>query len=208
VLPTANEVAECLIVRTIDLYAGIELTGSVSKAQATEICVNPHYGLIVTGGVTGNVLYWEASTTPFTFYNKDFVFASKVYFYYCTEDFPVNHFQCFGSVDEPSASARRRSLPEISASHGTIPHLDQGTPTNPGAKIIVTDTKANEKREIGPVEVKRDNTTELTKRVDGVPFIDGLFNCPNVDDQIGEDNTDNDIYSDGRPMLFSALYQL
>ena len=40
----------------IDLYAGIELTGSVSKAQALEICVNPHYGLIVTGGVTGNVL--------------------------------------------------------------------------------------------------------------------------------------------------------
>jgi hypothetical protein len=39
-------------------------------------------------------------------------------------------------------------------------------------------------------------STDLAKRVDGVPFIPGLFNCPNVDDQIGEDNTDNDLYSD------------
>lgn len=61
-----------------DLYAGIAINGSVSLASALEVCIAPHFGLIVTGGVTGNVLFWEASTTPFTFYNKDHVFADKV----------------------------------------------------------------------------------------------------------------------------------
>jgi len=62
----------------LDIYAGIALNGSVSDTSALEICIIPHYGLIVDGGVTGNVLYWEASTAPFNFYNRDFVFGDRV----------------------------------------------------------------------------------------------------------------------------------
>ena len=46
-------------------------------------------------------------------------------------------------------------------------------------------TMGTEKREIQP----------LTKR-GAVPACSGFLSCPNVDGQIGEDNTDNDIYSD------------
>ncbi len=94
-----------------------------------------------------------------------------------------NGIQCFSSTQEPSATGRR-SLPEIAASAGTVPH--HGTPTDAGVHIIITE--GDKKRDV----------KHLTKRVASVPFISGLFNCPNVDDQIGQDNTDNDIYSDGR----------
>ncbi|KAJ7222199.1 hypothetical protein GGX14DRAFT_301962, partial [Mycena pura] len=57
-----------------DLYAGVEITGSVSLSQALEVCVNPHYGLILTGGVTGNLLYWESSPLSIEFFNKDYTY--------------------------------------------------------------------------------------------------------------------------------------
>ncbi|KAF5312214.1 hypothetical protein D9619_003681 [Psilocybe cf. subviscida] len=147
-----------------DLYAGIAINGSVSLASALEVCIAPHFGLIVTGGVTGNVLFWEASTTPFTFYNKDHVFADK----------------CFSSMQQPSL---RRSQIEHEMGTG----LPYPTPTKRGARVI--ETRGRGKREIEAIP-------SLEKRVASVPTCPGFLNCPNVDNQIGQDNTDNDIYSD------------
>ena len=152
--------------------------------SAAQVCINPHYGLIIEGGVTGNVLWWETST----------ILQQRLYLWRGGELLWVgkssisNRIQCFSSAQEPSATGRC-SLSEIAASAWTIPHL--GTPTNAGVCIIITE--GDKKRDIKPR-----TTTDLTKRVASVPFISGLFNCLNVDDQIRQDNTDNDIYSDGR----------
>ncbi|KAF8908652.1 hypothetical protein CPB84DRAFT_1843537 [Gymnopilus junonius] len=153
-----------------DLYAGVAINGSVSLTSALEVCVIPHYGLIVQGGIQGNVLYWETSTTPFTFYDRDFVYADK----------------CFSSVQEPSgSSSSRRSLLRIEGSSGETPH--HGTPTRRGARII--ETVGIDQREILPLGT-------LDKRQTSAPSCPGLLSCPNVDSEIGQDNTDNDIYSD------------
>ncbi|KDR74915.1 hypothetical protein GALMADRAFT_141231 [Galerina marginata CBS 339.88] len=148
-----------------DLHAGVGINGSVSLASATEFCVTPHYGLLVQGGVTGNVLYWETSTEPFTFYDKDFPYGD----------------QCFKSVQESVPNSRR----SIQGSVGNISH--HGTPSKRGARIV--ETTGTGQREIRPLN-------ELTKRGSSVPACPGFLTCPSVDSQIGEDNTDNDIYSD------------
>ncbi|PPR00468.1 hypothetical protein CVT24_004529 [Panaeolus cyanescens] len=195
-----------------DLYAGLAMNGSVSLSSAPRICIIPHYGLIVQGGVTGNVLYWEASTTPFEFYNRDFVF----------------HDGCFGAVNEPVSGSTRRDLGLIEGAAGQLPNITGGK-SERGARIIertLEGGKEINKRDIMPTrEVTHDpmllptshhkdasypllNATpagageshiqHLTKRID-VPFISGAFSCPAVNDQVGQDNTDNDIYSDAAP---------
>ncbi|PPQ77541.1 hypothetical protein CVT26_006154, partial [Gymnopilus dilepis] len=152
------------------LYAGIAINGSVSLSSALEVCVIPHYGLIVEGGVKGNILYWETSSTPFSFYNKDFVFGDK----------------CFSSVQEPTASgSSRRSVPVIEHSSGVIPQ--RGTPAKRGAMIIES---------LGLIQREIEPSKGLNKRQTSAPAVPGLFSCPNVNGEIGEDDTDNDIYSD------------
>ncbi|KAJ6477836.1 hypothetical protein C8R47DRAFT_1020145 [Mycena vitilis] len=155
-----------------DLYAGVEITGSVSQAQAGEVCVNPHYGLILTGGVTGNLLYWESSPLTIEFYNKDYTYMSK----------------CFNSVDEPSASSKR-GLGEMSASAGTLPSFPA---THPEPRIVVEDK--GERSEIRP------SAGALEKRVLIPPLVGTDFLCPQTDSAIGEENYDNDIYSDEEPL--------
>ncbi|KAJ7772314.1 glycosyl hydrolases family 18-domain-containing protein, partial [Mycena metata] len=152
-----------------DLYAGVEITGSVSHAQAGEVCVNPHYGLILTGGVTGNLLYWESSPLSIEFYNKDYTYMSK----------------CFNSVDEPSASSRR-GLGELSASAGTLPSF----PAIHSEPRIVVENKS------GRSQIRPSSGT-LEKRVLLPPLVGTDFLCPQTDSAIGEENYDNDIYSDG-----------
>ncbi|KAJ6534397.1 hypothetical protein B0H19DRAFT_442211 [Mycena capillaripes] len=157
-----------------DLYAGVEITGSVSKSQALEVCVNPHYGLILTGGVTGSLLYWESSPLSIDFYKTDYTYMSK----------------CFGAVDEPSASGRRE-LVELSASAGTLASYPA---THPEPRIVVEDKKENTRKEIQPI-----SGTEIGKRALIPPLVGTDFLCPATDDSIGKSNWDNDIYSDIEP---------
>nr|GAT44459.1 predicted protein [Mycena chlorophos] len=89
-----------------DMFAGLSVTGSVSKAVAPNFCVTPQIGVNLNAGLTGSVLYWQATAISTTFYTKTTNFDSS----------------CFNSVDEPasgSGSTGRRdaSFPrEISAS--------------------------------------------------------------------------------------------
>lgn len=99
---------------------------------------------------------------------------------------PLNQYeQCWSSFSEPSVNVKR-DLPRIEKSMGEIAQ-SHGTPTRPGARMI--QTVGNTKREIQP-------SYELSKRGAFVPTCPGFLSCPNINNQIGQDNTDNDIYSD------------
>ncbi|KAF5346427.1 hypothetical protein D9758_012782 [Tetrapyrgos nigripes] len=189
-----------------DLYGGVEITGSVSKSQTTEFCINPHYGLILSGGVTGSVLYWEASPLKIDFYSVDYTFMSK----------------CFTSVDEPTASAtlntRATDLPRrsqnnstrlLKASEGTLPDLSPPSK----ARIVVSegDSKQMKKREIYPISHSRaSNSSSLSshsssssdpqKRALVPPIVASDFLCPQADSQIRQQNSDNNIYSDAESL--------
>lgn len=213
------------------------MNGSVSLSSSPQVCITPHYGLIAEGGVTGNVLYWETSTTPFQFYNKDVPFGAGVstLVSYLSEGVISDGWQqCFGGTTEPVSGHARRDLGTISRAAGQPPRMVLEQDQNRGARIIersLEEGRVINKRNIKPMHevihgpiaplptsssnfslwdidptLARGNETDsprLTKRID-VPFISGAFNCPAVNDQIGQDNTDNDIYSDGR--WFLAIY--
>ncbi|KAJ7826386.1 hypothetical protein B0H14DRAFT_2817404 [Mycena olivaceomarginata] len=87
-----------------DVSTGVALVGSVSNNQGPQICVIPHFGAILSGGLTGSLLYWEPVEAEWIFYTSDFTFGSK----------------CWSSIQEPSLNAKR-SARSISASEGAIP---------------------------------------------------------------------------------------
>ncbi|KAF7378493.1 hypothetical protein MSAN_00276700 [Mycena sanguinolenta] len=152
-----------------DLYAGVEITGSVSNAQALEVCINPHYGLILSGGVTGSLLYWESSPLEIEFFSTDYTFMSKA------------------SMDRVQDS--KRGLGALSASAGTPPSF---APTHPEPRIMVEDKDGHS--EVLPL------SRTIEKRALIPPLVGTDFLCPQTDSSIGEENYDNDIYSDAEPL--------
>ncbi|KAJ7112290.1 hypothetical protein C8R44DRAFT_882668 [Mycena epipterygia] len=87
-----------------DISAGVALNGSVSNTLAPQICVIPHFGAELTGGITGSLLYWETSSAEWSFYDNAFTFGDK----------------CWTSIMEPSINTKRGER-SISASQGVIP---------------------------------------------------------------------------------------
>ncbi|KAJ7864454.1 hypothetical protein B0H14DRAFT_2736332 [Mycena olivaceomarginata] len=153
----------------VDLYTGVRINGSVSNAIAPNFCIGAYYGVRVDAGLTGNVLYWETGPLAMNFYNNE----QEIY------------GQCFSSRTE-AVTIDDRGVPQIEMFGGTIPEIQPSS--------------------FGPAYLEQKNATHsqmiLPRSVDGlekrgsVPFLPGFLNCPDVDDHIGADGTDNDPYSD------------
>ncbi|KAJ7488142.1 hypothetical protein FB451DRAFT_1226548 [Mycena latifolia] len=158
----------------VDLYGGVRINGSVSNAIAGKFCIGAYYGVSVDAGLTGNVLYWETGPLSINFYKNE----QEIY------------GQCFMSVSE-TVTINDRSVDgnRIELLGGTIPEIQPST--------------------FGPAYIEQKDTTH-TKRIlprssesisnhekrGSVPLVPGFLNCPDVDDHIGADGTDNDPYSD------------
>ncbi|KAJ7021249.1 hypothetical protein C8F04DRAFT_973044 [Mycena alexandri] len=69
-----------------DLFAGLSITGSVSKAVALDVCITPEIGVSLNAGLTGSVLYWQTGPLSTTFYTA-------------TSTLPPS---CLNSVTEPA----------------------------------------------------------------------------------------------------------
>ncbi|KAJ7064104.1 hypothetical protein C8F01DRAFT_1229630 [Mycena amicta] len=161
----------------VDLYAGVMINGSVSNDVALKVCVGAYYGVSVDGGLTGNVLYWETGPLSINFYeNKQTVYS-----------------KCFDSVTEEDLNSRSEFGREIELVEGTVVLLDR-TPPSPLGPAYIEEKRASESevRHILP----RADPQQLEKRL-SIPFIPGLLNCPETNNQIGADGTDDDPYSDG-----------
>ncbi|KAK7039901.1 hypothetical protein R3P38DRAFT_2902374 [Favolaschia claudopus] len=152
----------------VDLYGGVRINGSVSQSSAPEFCV----AACEDAGLTGEVLYWKTGPLAINFYKHEAEIYGK----------------CFASVDEPTVlDGRSIEREEINFIGGTIPEIQ---PSAFGAYIEQGNT--THKKRILPRSSP--NLSSLAKR--GVPSLPGLLNCPEVNDQIGNDGTDNDPYSD------------
>ncbi|KAJ7155586.1 hypothetical protein C8R46DRAFT_1196404 [Mycena filopes] len=150
----------------VDLYGGMRINGSVSNS----VCRHIDYGVSIDAGLTGNVLYWETGPLVIEFYrNEQEIFG-----------------QCFGSVTE-TVTINDRGEERIKFTGGTIPEIQ---PSSFGSAYI-EQKNSTHRRMILPQSA----SPSLQKR-GSVPFLPGFLNCPDVDDHIGLDGTDNDPYSD------------
>ncbi|KAK7017177.1 hypothetical protein R3P38DRAFT_2784858 [Favolaschia claudopus] len=156
----------------VDLYGGVRINGSVSQSSAPEFCVAAYYGVSMDAGLTGEVLYWKTGPLAINFYKHEDEIYGK----------------CFASVDESTVlDGRSIEREEISFIGGTIPEIQ---PSTSGAYI----EQGNTTHRTRILPRSSPNLSSLAKR--GVPSLPGLLNCPEVNDQIGNDGTDNDPYSD------------
>ncbi|EPS92980.1 hypothetical protein FOMPIDRAFT_1056393 [Fomitopsis schrenkii] len=61
-----------------ELYAGLNLNGSVSESQAPQICIQPEYGVNLHGGLKGAVVFWH-DQWDHVFYQNSFYFGGACY---------------------------------------------------------------------------------------------------------------------------------
>ncbi|KAJ7465727.1 glycosyl hydrolases family 18-domain-containing protein [Mycena latifolia] len=83
-----------------DLFAGLSITGSVSKAVALDVCITPDIGVSLNAGLTGSVLYWQTGPLSTTFYTATSTLEPS----------------CLNSVTEPAGgsggTSRKRLISE------------------------------------------------------------------------------------------------
>ncbi|KAJ7114949.1 hypothetical protein C8R44DRAFT_984268 [Mycena epipterygia] len=155
----------------VDLYTGVRINGSVSNAIAPKFCIAAYYGVSVDAGLTGNVLYWETGPLSVNFYANE----QEIY------------GQCFMSGTE-TVTINDRSLDTrtIELVGGTILEIQ---PSSFGPAYL-------EQRNSTHSQMFMPRSSDLLEKRGSVPFLPGFLNCPDVDDHIGADGTDNDPYSD------------
>ncbi|KAJ7362657.1 hypothetical protein DFH08DRAFT_841312 [Mycena albidolilacea] len=165
----------------IDLYAGVRINGSVSDTIAPNFCI----GACTDGGLTGNVLYWETGPLTLRFYSNE------------QEAFG----QCFSSMKE-AVTIHDRGIDEnsIRLVGGTALNIQPST----FGPAYIEQTDHIQTKQIMP----RISDSILTHEKRDVPFLPGFLNCPDTDDHIGADGTDNDPYSDlNQNTLEDAMYR-
>lgn len=205
-----------------DMYAGVGISGSVSSSSSTQFCINPHYGVSLSAGLTGSVLFWRGNPVVHTFYSNDFPFGGA----------------CFDSVDEGSASGsgrkreehERQYLYEARGRAGQGVELDTKHAVDTAAYVALEhrpstldkpSTKAMQPPSIWrssfdsfddlvAVQAVSSNHSGFLERR-AIPFLDGYLVCPTVDDEIT--NTPNGTqdcrcYSDNNVDAVAATGQI
>ncbi|KAJ6608966.1 hypothetical protein B0H10DRAFT_2066126 [Mycena sp. CBHHK59/15] len=155
----------------VDLYTGVRINGSVSNAI---VRIQYRAVFVPDAGLTGNVLYWETGPLSINFYANE----QEIY------------GQCFSSVTE-TVTINDRSVngKRIEIFGGTIPEIQ---PSTFGPAYIEQRNSTHTQR-----TMPRSSESLLNHEKRGsIPFLPGFLNCPDVDDHIGADGTDNDPYSD------------
>ncbi|KAJ7198004.1 hypothetical protein GGX14DRAFT_374612, partial [Mycena pura] len=164
-----------------DMFAGLAITGSVSKTVAANVCIEPQIGVSLNAGLTGSLLYWDTGALSTSFYSATTNFGST----------------CFNSVVEPSvngsAGTSRKRLPLerdseethiISASVSTgesrsfEPRKVGSEPAHAvtGTGRTLYPTSRWEREELGG------DLSDLNKRA--IPFLPGSLFCPATDNDI------------------------
>ncbi|KAJ7264087.1 hypothetical protein B0H12DRAFT_1102814 [Mycena haematopus] len=180
-----------------DLYAGLSVTGSVSKTIAPKFCITPEIGVSLNAGLTGSVLYWETGALSTTFYAK-------------TSDFGAT---CFDSATEPadgSGGTRRSSLESAvdetriissSSSTGRSRPFESRKVASEPAHAVTHDGRTIYPTSRWEREGLRGESSESGVSKRAIPFLPGSLFCPAVDSDITSTATNCDPYAgDSTPL--------
>ncbi|KAJ7800117.1 hypothetical protein B0H14DRAFT_2616478 [Mycena olivaceomarginata] len=164
----------------VDLYTGVRINGSVSNAIMTVSGIYPIPG--------SEILYWcLLRSTNMRQYFSDFIPAHSEHL--CSDAGVTGNVLFWETVLHARlgrSDDNDRSVPQIEMFGGSIPEIQ---PSSFGPAYL-EHKNATHSQKIFPRSVD-----EPEKR-GSVPFLPGFLNCPDVDDHIGADGTDNDPYSD------------
>ena len=175
-----GQLMDAQIFADVDLYAGVSVNGSVSKANAPDFCVQPYYGVTVNGGLTGSLLWWRGNPSFARLYADKFNFGGK----------------CFLSVTEVDGSGFKNSRRDDSY---IIKHSESSGPAISIPRHSESVAYSALESVGGEVTNTRgvDREQALNPRA-GVPFLPGNLFCPEVGTSIQNTTAGSDciIYDD------------
>ncbi|KAJ7762137.1 hypothetical protein B0H16DRAFT_1455758 [Mycena metata] len=166
-----------------DLFAGLSITGSVSKAVALDACITPDIGVSLSAGLTGSVLYWQTGPLSTIFYTATSTLEPS----------------CLNSVTEPpggsggtSSVVDENRIISRPGSTGRNRSPERRNTSEPAYAVAL------DGRTIHPTgrwerEGLRGDTPDLNKR--DIPFLPGNLFCPATDSDIGSTATNCDPYA-------------
>ncbi|KAJ6483100.1 hypothetical protein C8R45DRAFT_931729 [Mycena sanguinolenta] len=177
-----------------DMFAGLSITGSVSKAIAPQFCITTHIGVSLNARLTGSLLYWQTGPISRTFYSIQ------------SDSEPG----CFDSVTESADGSTLLlepavdTTPVISDSFSTDHSRPFESPTitseSQPAHAVTHNGRTIYPKSHWEREGLRESSTFGPNRR-AVPLLSGSLFCPSVNSDITADPTNCDPYAgDATPL--------
>ncbi|KAJ6484674.1 hypothetical protein C8R45DRAFT_1214705 [Mycena sanguinolenta] len=179
-----------------DLYAGVALTGSVSHAISSNICIGPEIGVSLNAGLTGSVLYWQTGPLSKTFYSAQSNWTPT----------------CLPSVTEPVEGSNRKRLSLLEAPENITPVISgsfetgERRPFEPRKSAPQPAYAVYDGRTVYPTSrwergLPGTSSSESGLNSRDVPFLPGSLFCPATDSEITSTITNCDPYAgDATPL--------
>ncbi|KAJ6460467.1 hypothetical protein C8R47DRAFT_994030, partial [Mycena vitilis] len=165
-----------------DLFAGLSIEGSVSKAVALDACITPEIGVNLNAGLTGSVLYWETGPLSTPFYAEKLSLEPT----------------CLSSVTEPAGGSpgtgRKRSHIGSASAAGESRNTSASPQSGPTRSFNQSMVAFEPPRAVVPHgrnihstsgwqrQGGRGKVSDINKRA--IPFLPGNLFCPATDSDI------------------------
>ncbi|KAF7296727.1 Chitin-binding type-1 domain-containing protein [Mycena chlorophos] len=166
-----------------DIFGGLSVTGSVSKAVAPNFCITPQIGFQINAGLTGSVLYWQPDPLSGVLYSK-------------TSTFPAT---CINSMQEPaggSGGSSRRDGEYFYASDSfgnetervSVQQSQLARAPRPALAVGRNDLIVYPKTRWEAPGLRAPVKGAKAKRA--IPFLPGSLFCPATDSDISDNSND------------------